>query len=117
MAIETLRLLQLLSDETRLRCLVLLKREGELCVCELVYALGASQPKISRHLATLRRAGIVRDRRAGQWIYYRVSSALPVRARQIVDAAVVAATEEQPFVGDAAALGRMPQRPKGVQCA
>jgi ArsR family transcriptional regulator len=117
MALATLQLLQLLSDETRLRCLVLLKREGELCVCELVHALGASQPKISRHLAMLRTAGVVRDRRAGQWIYYRISSGLPVRARQVMDAAVFAAIDEQPFVGDAAALARMPTRPNGVECA
>jgi len=52
---------QLLSDETRLRCLLLLQKEGELCVCELVYALDIIQPKISRHLAALRDAGIVTD--------------------------------------------------------
>ncbi len=66
-----------LSDETRLRCMVLLNREGELCVCELTYALKLSQPKISRHLAQLRQYGLLLDRREGQWVYYRVNPDLP----------------------------------------
>ena len=57
------------SDETRLRILCLLT-EGELCVCELVAVLEMQQGKISRHLAVLKRAGLVADRRSGTWIYY-----------------------------------------------
>lgn len=114
---DSLQLLQLLSDETRLRCLMLLRREGELCVCELVHALGTNQPKISRHLAMMRTAGIVSDRRAGQWIYYRISARLPVRARRIIDAAVQAATEEAGFAADVTALRNMPNRPRGAHCA
>ncbi len=63
-----------LSDLTRLRMLVLLNCEGELCVCELTHALDEIQPKISRHLAQLRELGVVLDRRQGQWIYYRTQS-------------------------------------------
>ena len=65
-------LFALLADPTRLRCVVLLQREGELCVCELVHALDLPQPKVSRHLALLREAGVVEDRRAGQWVHYRL---------------------------------------------
>ena len=70
-----------LADPTRLRCLLLLASEGELCVCELTHALDVSQPKISRHLATLREAGIVDDRREGLWIHYRIHHDLPAWAR------------------------------------
>lgn len=66
-----------LADETRARLVLLIAREGELCVCELVCALGESQPKISRHLAQLRACGLLADRRQGQWVYYRLHPDLP----------------------------------------
>lgn len=66
-----------LADETRLRALLLITQEEELCVCELVAALDESQPKISRHLAQLRKTGLLEDRRQGQWIFYRLSPQLP----------------------------------------
>ena len=63
------RLFKALADETRLRIVALLSH-GELCVCHLEEALRLSQPKVSRHLATLRAAGVVEDRRDGSWVYY-----------------------------------------------
>ncbi|MBC9251614.1 transcriptional regulator [Pseudomonas alcaligenes] len=66
-----------LADETRIRLMLLATREDELCVCELTCALGESQPKISRHLAQLRSAGLLADRRQGQWVYYRLHPELP----------------------------------------
>ena len=66
-----------LSDETRLRCLMLIEQEGELCVCELTEALQEIQPKISRHLAQLRKSGLLVDRRQGQWIFYRINTDIP----------------------------------------
>ncbi len=60
-----------LADKTRLRLLNLM-REGEVCVCFFVEVLGESQPKISRHLAFLRNAGIVETRRDGKWIHYKI---------------------------------------------
>lgn len=68
---------KLLSDETRVRCLLLIARENKLCVSELAQALNESQPKISRHLAQLRAGGVVVDVRQGQWIFYRLSEQLP----------------------------------------
>ena len=65
------RLFKALGDETRLRIVALLSH-GELCVCHLEEALRVSQPKVSRHLAILRAAGIVEDRRDGSWVYYRL---------------------------------------------
>ena len=66
-----------LSDETRLRCLMLIENEGELCVCELTEALAESQPKVSRHLAQLRQCELLLDRKQGQWVYYRINPTLP----------------------------------------
>jgi ArsR family transcriptional regulator len=60
-----------LADRTRLRLLHLMGRE-EVCVCFFVEVLGMSQPKVSRHLAYLRRAGVVASRREGKWMHYRV---------------------------------------------
>jgi len=61
-----------LADPTRLRLLNLMG-DQELCVCFFVEVLNAPQPKISRHLAYLRRAGIVSARRDGKWMHYRVT--------------------------------------------
>lgn len=66
-----------LADETRARATLLIASQGELCVCELVFALEDSQPKISRHLAQLRTSGVLLDRRQGQWVYYRLNPHLP----------------------------------------
>lgn len=64
-------LFKALSDETRLRIIILLS-EKELCVCEIEEALDSSQAKVSRHLAVLRNAGLVVSRRDDQWIYYSI---------------------------------------------
>jgi len=66
------RLFKALSDETRLRILALLQG-GELCVCDLMAVLELPQSTVSRHLATLRNAGLVEDRRQGVWMYYRLA--------------------------------------------
>jgi len=60
-----------LTDETRLRILKLLET-GELCVCEIVAAVNIVQPKISFHLRTLKRAGLVKDTKCGKWTHYRL---------------------------------------------
>lgn len=65
------KLFQALGDTTRLRLLNLMG-EREICVCYFVEILGQSQPKISRHLAYLRRAGLVHARREGKWMHYRI---------------------------------------------
>lgn len=73
-------LFQALGDPTRLRILGLLLT-GEVCVCHIHESLRIPQPKASRHLAYLRRAGLVDTRREGLWVYYRLSeTADPVTA-------------------------------------
>jgi ArsR family transcriptional regulator len=65
-------LFKALADATRLRILGLLLG-GEICVCHIHESLRISQPKASRHLAYLRRTGLVQTRRQGLWIYYRLA--------------------------------------------
>ncbi|HET6852743.1 MAG TPA: metalloregulator ArsR/SmtB family transcription factor [Pyrinomonadaceae bacterium] len=72
-----------LADRTRLRLLNLM-RTDEVCVCFFVEILKTNQPKISRHLAYLRRAGIVGARRDGQWIHYRVVEPADADAARIL---------------------------------
>jgi len=106
-----------LSNEIRLRCLMLMQLEGELCVCELIYALNLSQPMISRHLALLRDSGLVTDRRAGQWVYYSINSELLDWAKDILRTTASANCEQSPFSEDLHILHNMPNRPDSVCCA
>ena len=66
---NTVEIFKALADETRLRILNLLY-ERELCVCDVMAVLDISQSKASRHLISLKRAGLANDRRAAQWMYY-----------------------------------------------
>ncbi|MDA8338886.1 MAG: metalloregulator ArsR/SmtB family transcription factor [Nitrospiraceae bacterium] len=68
---ELLNTFKALSDETRLRILKLLEH-GELCVCDIVAALDIIQPKVSFHLGILKNAGLIKDRKQGKWIHYRI---------------------------------------------
>ena len=76
-----------LADRTRLRILALLS-DNEVCVCHVHDSLGLPQPTVSRHLAYLRRSGLVAARRDGVWMHYQVSSSLNPVIRGIVAAAV-----------------------------
>jgi ArsR family transcriptional regulator len=67
-----IELFKTLSDETRLRILLLLSHK-ELCVCEISDILDESQPKVSRHLSKLRDMGYVKDERQGQWVFYSLN--------------------------------------------
>ena len=88
-----------------------------MCVCELVYALGVIQPKVSRHLAALRDAGVVIDRRQGQWVYYQLHPDLSDWARQVIDTMVAEAVNQEPFINDIAVLADMPNQPDAACCA
>jgi ArsR family transcriptional regulator len=69
------RIFRAFADRTRLRILCLL-RDGELCVCDLMEVLGIEQqPRVSRHLAYLRKSGLVQARKARQWSYYSLAPA------------------------------------------
>ncbi len=107
-------LFKALSDPTRLRCISLLVSHDELCVCELTHALALPQPKVSHHLAALRKAGLVSDRKEGLWTYYRLNSEMPEWVTEVIGTTAEGIKNEPPFVADALALAEMPNRPGGV---
>lgn len=106
-----------LSNETRLRCISLLLSHGELCVCELTEVVGVAQPNVSRHLAQLREAGLVTDRRDSQWIYYRINPGLPEWAVHALEAVNEGTHRTDPYNSDRKTLAAMPNRRKSARCA
>lgn len=74
-----------LADRTRLRLLNLM-RDGEVCVCHFAGTLETNNPKISRHLSYLKRAGLVEGRRDGKWMHYRVRRPDDPLAADVFDA-------------------------------
>ncbi|CAQ84288.1 MULTISPECIES: metalloregulator ArsR/SmtB family transcription factor [Photorhabdus] len=84
---KPLQLFKILSDETRLDIVLLLKASGELCVCDIYTALNLSQPKTSRHLAMLRESGLLLDSKHGKWVHYRLSPILLPWVKDVIDLA------------------------------
>lgn len=113
---EADHLFGVLCDPTRLRALMLMQAEGELCVCELTFALDESQPKMSRHLALMREAGMVEARRAGTWMHYRINPALPAWSKEVITHIHKQIVGLSPYRDDAKQLRRMNNRP-GRACA
>lgn len=85
-------LMNALSDPTRLGALLLVWDGEEHCVCELMEQLGATQSRMSRHMAVLKQAGLVVDRRDAQWVRYRRNPKLPQSTKAIVNAVISAAS-------------------------
>ncbi|HMF63376.1 MAG TPA: metalloregulator ArsR/SmtB family transcription factor [Edaphobacter sp.] len=99
------RFFQALGDNTRLRLLNLMGAQ-EICVCYFVEILGGSQPKISRHLAYLRRAGITSSRREGRWMHYRIVMPPHIGAAQILLQTLDWLKEEKGMQADRARLSK-----------
>src|SRR5207237_2179164 len=97
------RFFQALGDNTRLRLLNLMG-EQEICVCYFVEILGQLQPKISRHLAYLRSAGIVAARREGKWMHYRLTEPPDEHATHIFQEVRASLSEHPEFQRDRAQL-------------
>ncbi len=116
MQIEPEQFFKALSDPTRLRCLMLLASERTLCVCELTHALDLIQPKISRHLALLRDAGIVQDQKQGQWVYYRLHPELPAWAKSVLRDTARGIADQSQFSEDRSMLAAMSNRPGAACC-
>ena len=74
-----------LADDTRLKILLLIQREKELCVCELTVALALSQPKISRHIAQLKLHHLLSERKVGRWVFYRIADELPLWQKEVLE--------------------------------
>lgn len=109
------QLLKALVDETRLRSVLLVVAETELCVCELGYAMGVAQPKISKHLGVLRASSVLQDRKEGQWVYYALHPALPLWAVEMIQAVAAGADGLSPYQEDLVRLRGMSHRPRLCQ--
>ncbi len=107
--IDLAQFFKCLSDDTRLKITLLIHKQGELCVCELMEALKESQPKISRHLAQLRNCGILIDDRRAQWVFYEIHHALPQWALTMLDHACGA--QRETLDRYILKLAQMPDRP------
>ena len=108
-----------LADRTRLRLLNLM-REDEVCVCFFVEILKTNQPKISRHLAYLRRAGIVAARRQGPWMHYRIAEPDDADASQALKDVMAWLAKDQEMQRDRDLLVKIccaPQLPVRIQSA
>jgi len=98
-------LFQALADRTRLRLLNLMSG-GQVCVCFFIEVLDEPQPKISRHLAYLRSAGLVSTSRDGKWISYGIDPPAHPTARAAFDAVMAAMNDDRELQRDKAALSR-----------
>lgn len=112
-------LFKALADRTRLRLLNLMAA-GEVCVCFFVEVLGTNQPKISRHLAYLRRAGVVAARREGKWMHYRITTPENAHASRVFNEVMTWLGEDRDMQKDRARMSsiccapRMPVRLQGA---
>jgi len=102
---DLVKLFAALADPTRLRLLNLMNGR-EVCVCYFVEILQQGQPKISRHLAYLRRAGIVEARREGKWMHYRIERPGDMKAAAILDATLKSFETDRDMKADLVRLGR-----------
>jgi ArsR family transcriptional regulator len=99
------RFFQALGDNTRLRLLNLMQ-DQEICVCYFVEILQQGQPKISRHLAYLRRAGIVEARREGKWMHYRIVMPPNIGAATVLRQTLAWLKDEKAMQADRARLSK-----------
>ena len=104
------------SDRTRLRVLHLLSGRDELCVCDLVRVLGVPQPKVSRHLAYLRKAGLVTARKEGLWTYYALAPAHTPFHRKLLDCLSCCLGDVPELARDARVLGDFKNGCAGGNC-
>ncbi|MGD0859218.1 MAG: metalloregulator ArsR/SmtB family transcription factor [Terracidiphilus sp.] len=102
-----------LADDTRLRLLNLMAGR-EVCVCYFVEILGQSQPKISRHLAYLRKAGIVAARREGKWMHYSICPPADAAAASILAAVLASLGRNEQMQIDLVMLDRARRAPQDL---
>ena len=116
---QMLLLFKALADRTRLRLLNLMGTD-EVCVCFFVEVLRESQPKISRHLAYLRRAGVVSARREGKWMHYRVAEPADAHGARVFAEVRAWLTEDREMQRDRTRLAQVccaPRQPVQLQGA
>lgn len=102
---ERINLLKLLADPTRMKLLKLLLID-ELCVCELQELMQISQPAVSQHMTKLKLAGLVQERRAGMWTYYRADRALMAAQLEALGQFILADPAAEPSMNEEMARRR-----------
>jgi len=109
------RMFRAFSDRTRLRILNLL-RPGELCVCDLVRVLDVPQPKVSRHLAYLRKAGLVTSRKEGFWAYYELASGENAFHRKLLECLACCFNDVPELARDSKMLSKCCEKTSAGSC-
>ncbi|MEA2336484.1 MAG: ArsR family transcriptional regulator, arsenate/arsenite/antimonite-responsive transcriptional [Thermoanaerobaculia bacterium] len=103
---DLVTLFQALSDPTRLRLLNLMAA-GEVCVCYFIEIIDVPQPKISRHLAYLRRSGLVAARRDGKWMHYSLTMPQDAASSEVLEKVLAVASRDRTMQRDRLALERV----------
>jgi ArsR family transcriptional regulator, arsenate/arsenite/antimonite-responsive transcriptional repressor / arsenate reductase (thioredoxin) len=110
MPLNAIAFYKCLTDDIRLKCLMLLQYHGELCVCELMTSLSEqSQPKVSRNLALLKKVELLTTRKHGQWVFYQLNNQLPQWAKTVL--ALTTENNIDFIEGNIQALAQMDNRP------
>ncbi len=113
--LEILNITKALSDENRVRALMMLV-EGELCVCQIIEMLGLAPSTVSKHMSILRQAGLVETRKDGRWIYYRLANRKAQTVRGILDWLQRHLKNDKKILVDVKQLRRMQKMSKDELC-
>jgi len=112
---EILNITKALSDENRVRALMMLAA-GELCVCQIIEMLGLAPSTVSKHMSILRQAGLVETRKEGRWIYYRLADRKASKEREILDWLERHLKNDKKILDDIKQLQRMQKMSKDELC-
>ena len=114
--LKTLTIMKALSDENRIRALMMLKG-GELCVCQIIEMLGLAPSSVSKHISILRQAGLVETRKEGRWVYYQRTDREAKTVREIFDWLEKHLKDDKRILDDVKQLRRMQKMSKEQICA
>ncbi|MCJ8294980.1 MAG: metalloregulator ArsR/SmtB family transcription factor [Colwellia sp.] len=110
---DCLLFFKVMADDTRLKIILMLMCESELCVCELTHALELSQPKISRHIALLKKQQLLSERKSGRWVYYSMAKPLSQWKQAVIKSCF---EENLPVIDECLKnLAMMGERPERAQ--
>lgn len=112
---EILNITKALSDENRIRALMMLA-DGEFCVCQIIEMLGLAPSTVSKHMFILRQAGLVETRKEGRWIYYRLADRKALKAREILNWLQRHLKNDKRVLEDVKQLRRMQKMSKDELC-
>ena len=113
--LEILNITKALSDENRVRALMMLAG-GELCVCQIIKMLGLAPSTVSKHMSILRQAGLVETRKEGRWIYYRLADRKALKSREILGWLERHLQNDKRVLDDVKQLRRMQKMSKDELC-